>query len=341
MPSHNTPRIAIIVLNWNGKEDTLACLDSLQQLTYANFEIIVVDNGSTDDSIDAIRTRFPHLYLVATGENLGFAEGNNVGIRRALERGAELLFLLNNDTTVASDILERFVEAFYAYPHAGILGAKIFLHDERDTLDHLGGTWDRKKGTFDFVGLRHKEDGVQFQYPQEIDYVCGAGMMIRRSVLEAIGGLEKRFFLIWEESDFCFRARNAGFRTLTCPKAKVWHKVSASFVGGKPHSTYFWWRNRLLWIERNCPFREKFSLCLRVLLPEIFHMLKIRALKSIQLFFLKRYQPNADVSEKERKLLGNRAALSGVRDYCLRRFGKGPEWIYQNNKRYTATVQKE
>ncbi len=312
--SDETPKIAVIVLNWNGKRDTLACLESLEKLTYPNFEIIVVDNGSTDDSVSAIREHFPQHLLIETGANLGFAGGNNVGIHRAIQRGADLLFLLNNDTVVASDILERFVETFRSHPGAGILGAKIFLYDERDTLDHLGGAWNRKTGTFDFVGLRQKEDGVRFQQPQELDYVCGAALMLKRSVVEAIGCLEERFFLIWEESDFCFRARKAGFQTLTCPKAHVWHKVSASFVGGKPHSTYFWWRNRLLWMERNCSLNERLSLYLRVLIPDILHMLKIRMIKTIQLFIAKSLKPGADFKEKELKLLEkSRGALRSAR----------------------------
>ena len=323
----NTPKIAIILLNYNGKEDTLACLESLERLTYRNFETIVIDNGSSDGSALAIQERFPKLLLIETGANLGYAEGNNVGMRKALERGADLLFLLNNDTIVASDILECFVETYQAYPNAGILGAKIFLFEQCNTLDHLGGLWNPKTGTFDMIGLREKEDGVRWQSPEEIDYVCGAGLILKRSVIEGIGYLEPRFFLIWEESDFCFRAKTAGFQTLTCPKAHLWHKVSASFTGGKPHSTYFWWRNRLLWIQRNCSWKQRFGLYLRVLIPDILHMLKIRMIKSTQLFVIKKLKIKTNLKEKEEKLMKNRAALCGVRDYFLGRFGKGPAWI--------------
>jgi len=291
--------------------------------------VIVIDNGSTDGSAAAIRERFPHHLLIETGKNLGFAEGNNVGIRQGLERGADLIFLLNNDTVVAPDILERFIETLHSHPEAGILGAKIFLYDQRETLDHMGGMWNRKKGTFTLLGNRHKEDGKSWQEAEEVDYVCGAAFLIRKEVFAAIGELEPRFFLIWEESDFCFRARKAGFKTFTCPKAKLWHKVSASFVGGKPHTTYFLWRNRLLWIKRNCPAQERLRLQLFVLIPEVAHMVKIRLLKKMQLFFLKKIGSKTDLSEKERKLLTNRAALCGVRDYLFRRFGNGPSWIYK------------
>ncbi len=304
------PKIAVIVLNWNGKNDTLACLESLEKLTYPNFETIVVDNGSTDNSVPAICARFPRHIVIQTGSNLGFAEGNNIGMKKAIERGADLLLLLNNDTIAAPDLLERFAETFKSHPDAGILGAK---------------------GTFEFVGLREKDDRRQWELPQELDYVCGACLIVRRSVVEAIGYLEPRYFLIWEESDFCFRARKAGFKTITSPQAKIWHKVSASIVGGKPHSTYFWWRNRLLWIERNCPPSEKWSLYLRVIIPDVLHMVKIRLLKKFQIFLTKLLNLKSDVKEKELKLLKNRAALCGVRDYFFRRFGNGPSWIYKKH----------
>jgi GT2 family glycosyltransferase len=326
----NTPKIAIIVLNWNGKRDTKDCLESLEKLTYPSYEIIVVDNGSTDGSVPYLRDRFPGLLIIKTGANLGFAEGNNVGIRKALKQGADLFFLLNNDTIVASDILERFVDTYRSNPQAGILGARIYLHEQRDTLDHLGGLWNSKTGTFDFIGHRLKDEGAQ--EPQELDYVCGAGLIVKRAVIESIGFLEPKFFLIWEESDFCLRAKRTGYKILTCPQAILWHKVSASFVGGKIHSTYFWWRNRLLWIERNCPRKEKWSLYLKVLIPDILHMLKIRLLKQTQLFFSKIFAPTHDYREKEQKMLMNRAALSGVRDYFLRRFGNAPQWVYKTKK---------
>ncbi len=320
------PKIVILLLNWNGRADTLACLESLQHLSYSQKEVIVIDNGSTDGSVEAIEQRFPQHLLVQNKVNLGFAEGNNVGIHIALQRGAEYILLLNNDTLVAQDLLERFIEIFALYPKAGVLGAKIFLFDPPDTLDHLGGMWDKKTGTFTLVGLREKYPIKES--PEELDYVCGTAFMIKRQVIETIGLLEKRFFLIWEESDFCFRAKREGFTILTCPQAHIWHKVSASFVGGKPHSTYFWWRNRLLWIERNCSFRERLSLYVRILIPDILHMLKIRALKTLQLWVVKRFKSIEVIEKKEFNLLKNKAALCGVKDYLCRKFGNGPAWLY-------------
>src|SRR5262245_54733842 len=116
-----SPKICIIILNWNGKKDTLECLQSVQQISYENFETVVVDNGSSDDSVTIIQSEFPHITLLETGKNLGYAEGNNVGIRYGLQQKADFLFILNNDTIVDKDILTHFVQGFKQNPHAGIL----------------------------------------------------------------------------------------------------------------------------------------------------------------------------------------------------------------------------
>lgn len=315
------PLIFIVILNWNGKQDTLECLASVMKIDYPRFKVVVVDNGSSDDSVQAIRVAFPTFTLLETGKNLGFAEGNNVGIRHALAQGAEAVLLLNNDTVVDPQLLKGFAEQMEKQPKAGIFGATIYLYDERDRLDHFGGIWNQRKGAFDFAGHREK---LTENPPLTLDYICGAALLARREVFERVGLLEPRFFLIWEEADFCFRAKRAGFSSLTCPDALVWHKVSASFTGKKPHTTYYWWRNRLLWIERNCTLSEKISLALRVLIPEIFQMIKLRLLKSLQLPLTRSPQKHQD---KRGKILQYRAALHGVRDYLLRRFGEGPSWL--------------
>jgi hypothetical protein len=319
-------KIGILVLNWNGKKDTLACLASLQELTYTDYFIIVVDNGSTDGSLDTLRAAFPAIHYLSLPANLGFAGGNNPGIQLALEQGADSIVLLNNDTVVAKDLLERFVEGFDAQPQAGILGAKICLFDARDTLDHYGGVWIKKKAAVRLIGFREKDtEGAPVPM---IDYACGACIAIKRAVFDAIGLLETRYFLYWEENDFCLRARKVGFLTLACPAAKIWHKVSASVVGGRPHSTYFWWRGRLLWISRQYTAPERCLIYTTILLPAFYKLLKISALKTLQLSLLRIFFPHHDHSQRVEKLRKNRAALAGIRDYYLKRFDQGPSWIY-------------
>ncbi|MFI5333567.1 MAG: glycosyltransferase family 2 protein [Chlamydiales bacterium] len=317
------PLIYIVILNWNGRRDTLECLTSVAKIDYPRFAVLVVDNGSTDDSVALIRTQFPHIALMETGKNLGFAEGNNVGIQEALRQGADAVLLLNNDTLVDPQILSGFSKTMTEHPEAGIFGATIFLYDERDRLDHFGGNWNRRRAAFDFVGFRAKEHAKESLV---LDYVCGAAILIRREVFAKIGLLEPRYFLIWEEADFCFSAKRAGFLSRTSPDAFLWHKVSASFTGKKPHTTYYWWRNRLLWIERNCSFKEKVPLSF-ILLREISHLLKLYLLKTLQIPLTAREKRQ----EKKAKILQYRAALCGVKDYLLRRFGKGPLWVTKSH----------
>ncbi len=308
MSDGSTDKIFVLILNWNGKSDTLECLDSLKEAR-GSFKTIVIDNGSTDGSVPIIQARFPEVNLIETGENLGFAEGNNVGIRYALQEGADVVVLLNNDTVVDP----FFLLGFMSQKEAGILGGKIYLYDKKEHFDHLGGRWNRKKCGFDLIGYREKDEG-QFSDTTELDYACGALLWIRKEVFAAIGLLESKFFLIWEESDFCFRAKRAGFPVMLCTEARIWHKVSASFKG-KSHSNYFFWRNRFLFIERNYPFSEWLYLFFIILFPKLLKTAKLLVLKKIQLSW--RHDVN-----REEKVKQYSAALRGAKDYFLRRFGK-------------------
>src|SRR5436190_7401977 len=140
----HAPSVAVIVLNWNGRDDTLACLESLAGLNYDNFQVMVVDNGSTDGSVGAIRPRFPGVEIIETGRNLGFAEGNNVGIRLALDRGMDYVFLLNNDTVVDPSLLSELVAAAERCPEGGIFGAQILYHSDPLKIWFAGARWDEE-----------------------------------------------------------------------------------------------------------------------------------------------------------------------------------------------------
>lgn len=306
------PKIIVILLNWNGKKDTLECLASLNQVDYPNFLSIVVDNGSADDSVEAIRTSFPNTPIFETKANLGFAGGNNVGIEWAMRQHAEWILLLNNDTTVAPDFLKAFIAAAHEQPKAKILGAKILRYHHPHIVDHLGGFWNPKLGEF-LCPESGQKDHIYFNM-QPVDYVCGAALLMHRSVPEIIGLLEPNFFLFWEESDFCLRAKKAGLEVWTAPQAKIYHKVSSSFTGGKPHMHYFWWRSRLLWIERNCTPKEKKEIYRKIIVPELWKMGRHYLLKS---FF----------SSDKQKARRYRAGLVGALDFFRKRFGNCPAWL--------------
>lgn len=312
--------IYILLLNWNGKKDTLECLSSLSRVVFSCFQPVVVDNGSTDGSIEAIRRAFPDVPILEAGSNLGFAGGNNLAIKWALSKGAEWILLLNNDTIVSPDFLQAFMEAAKQKPNAKILGAKIYRYDQTNTIDHLGGCWNPNTGEFESFAHGQNDNGVSFEDMQKVDYVCGAAFFMHRSVPDTIGLLEDRFFLFWEESDFCFRANRSGFEVWTAPKAKIWHKVSASFIGGKPHMHYFWWRSRLLWIERNCPFKERTRLYSKIIFPELWKHFRHCIWKSLQYLFTRK-------QEAKQKTLRNFAGLIGAFHYSIGRFGNCPRWL--------------
>ena len=153
---------------------------------------------------------------------------------------------------------------------------------------------------------------------QKVDYGCGAALFIHRSVFEKIGLLEPRFFLFWEETDFCCRAKRVGFETWTAPKAKIWHKVSSSFTGGKPQMHYFWWRSRLLWIERNCTVEEKKALYRKIIFPEFWKSARHYILKSLQAFFSRK-------AESKQKAMRLKAGCLGAMHYWMKRFGNCPK----------------
>lgn len=319
------PKIVILILNWNGKKDTLECLASLEKANQTpKFATLVIDNGSTDDSVFAIRSAFPEVPIFETKTNLGFAGGNNVGIRWALGKSFDWILLLNNDTVVAPDFIEKFLSAAKEKPEGSIFGAKIYLYQEKNRLDHLGGLWNPTKAEFESVASGKIDDG-SFEEMREADYVCGCALLMHRKVPETIGLLEESFFLLWEESDFCNRAKRAGFQIWTAPQAKLWHKVSASFTGGKPHMQYFWWRNRLLYISRNHSGAEKRRLYWQILLPEIAKCFKLAFLKSAQEGLLSLLgKVNRERSAKARRY---RAGCLGILHYFLGRFGNCPKYF--------------
>lgn len=322
------PKVGIVVLNWNGKKDTLICLQSLEHLNYPTYEIVVVDNGSTDDSVVSIRNAYPKIILLETGKNLGYAGGNNVGIHYGLEKNWDLFLILNNDTIVDENLLNAFNQGFAAHPEAGVLGGKIYLMNEPKKFDHFGGNWNKARIDFDYVGHRQIDDGSSWETMIPIDYVCGAAIMIQRRVFDSIGILEERFFLFWEETDFCFRARRAGFEIFTCPKAKIWHKVSASFVGGKPQSTYFFWRNRLFWIDRNFSGFEHFFYFFRLLIFTRFSIYKSKFLRQLQFVLGRIFLPGKNQERNINLIKRYQAALCGMKDYKKRNFGSGSSSLF-------------
>lgn len=224
------PLTYVIVLNWNGRNDTLECLASLARAAGPSMRVVVVDNGSTDGSQEAIRRAYPDVTLLETGTNLRFAGGNNAGIRFALGHGAEQVMLLNNDTTVDPEFLEVMTAALQASPGAGIVAPKILYFSDPDRLWYAGGEISFWTGTMRHRGIRLRDDG-RFDVPCETAYATGCCFLAARSTVEKVGELDESYFMYAEDADWCMRARRAGFRIVYEPRARVWHKVSVSAGG--------------------------------------------------------------------------------------------------------------
>jgi GT2 family glycosyltransferase len=238
-------KLVAVVLSFNGREDTLAALESLRGI-----ETVVVDNGSSDGSAEAVAERFPDVELVPTGVNLGFAGGNNVGIRRALDRGADWVLLLNNDVEVEAGLVEALTAAAAARPDAGVLACKVLFADS-DRLWYAGA------GFHPILGRSRHEGFGEPDVPGELadtHRATGAAMAVSRAAIDAAGLLDEELFLYAEDLEWSLRIRDVGFAVVYVPGARVRHRVSAASGGaGSPTTSYYEARNMLAVVERYRP----------------------------------------------------------------------------------------
>lgn len=231
----NKPLVYIIVLTWNGKKDTLECLHSLKKVTYDNFRILVVDNASSDGTKVETEKLFPDTEYILNQTNLRFAGGNNVGIDYALDKGADYILLLNNDTTVAENFLDELVDTLTRSSNIGVVGPKMYYHSGPNHIWYAGGKIEWWKGWISHIGVREIDNG-QYDQKQETDFVSGCCILVKREVIEKIGKLDTAYYIYGEDVDWCIRASRAGFKIIYQPDAKIWHKLSVS-TGG--HLSWF------------------------------------------------------------------------------------------------------
>ncbi|MGQ9585709.1 MAG: glycosyltransferase family 2 protein [Anaerolineae bacterium] len=237
--------ISVIIPNWNGEAILPTCLDSLRRQSYREFEIIVVDNASTDTSCQVVRERYPEVRLVELPANLGLTGGVNAGIRQA--RG-EAIALLNNDTEAEPHWLEALTQALQEHPEAGSVASKILLFDRRHII-HSAGDYYRRDGIPGNRGV-WQEDHGQYR-PGWVFGGCGGAVVYRRSLLEDVGLLDEDLFMYCEDVDLAWRAQLAGYRCWYEPGAVVYHRLSAT--GGGVIASYYTGRNTLLVWFKNYP----------------------------------------------------------------------------------------
>lgn len=273
-------KVFIILLNWNNWSETKECLDSLERVDYPNFEVLTVDNSSNEDNKKQIRefhqnvSIFPpslilrhrlrngaarlrrtgKFHVLWNSENLGFAGGNNVGIKYALEQGADYIMVLNNDTVVAPDFLNELVKVAENNPTFGILGSRIYKYGANEIIFDGGrvNKWLNKGGHITSYEL-------PVTSPLIVDYITGAAMLIKREVIEKVGLMREEYFLYYEDVDWCIRARKTGYKCVLVPTSKVWHKVSATNKEGSPSYIYYHTRNSLMLAKWNGNIFQKFA----------------------------------------------------------------------------------
>ncbi len=219
------PQVSCVILNWNGWRDTIACLRAVKNSVYPLAEIIVVDNGSTNESVAKIRTAHPDVLVLETGRNLGFAGGNNVGIRRALEQGADYVWLLNNDTEPARDALFALVAKAESDAKIAAVSSISYYRDAPSRVEAWGGARVN-------LWIGYGRNTTQPQHDDWFHSLNGTSMLVATTALEDVGLLDDNFFLYWEDTDFCLRLRKKGWRIAAAADSRVLHKVNAS-TGGK------------------------------------------------------------------------------------------------------------
>jgi len=211
--------------------------------------VIVLDNSSTDGSVDAIYSHFPSVQIIHLEANRGYAGNNNTGIKTALDLGADWVLVLNEDTIIAPDCLTRLVEVGERNASIGIVGPLVYHNDEPNFIQSAGGRLN-KHWIASHIGQNEYDRG-QFSKPLEVDWVTGCAIMVRRAVIDQIGMLDERFFYYWEETEWCLRACRQGWTVMHVPRAKIWHKGVQRDYRPNPSVTYYNTRNRFLMLYKH------------------------------------------------------------------------------------------
>lgn len=301
------PKIYVIILHWKNILCLTECLESLNKVTYDNIEVIIVNNGS--DDLSGINKHLKlKMQTLKSPSNVGFARGNNLGIKEALKNQADYILLLNDDTVVSHDFLSILVDAGESNPDAGMLGPKIYYFDEPRKIWFAGASFDPRTCMITTPGSDRIDEGESFK-PMTSDYLTGCALLIKRQTIEQIGLLDERFFLYWEDVDWGFRSRKAGFRNLVVPASRILHKASFSTGGtDSPLKAYHKTRSHLL-------FAQSYASKAKMRLLAGF-------IRGIAWLLLK--SSDADRIKKAR------AYLAAIMDHYSGKTGEGPCWLWED-----------
>lgn len=248
MKQNDYPLVSIISINFNQPAVTAEMIESVRKVSYPNVELIIVDNASSKGNVDELKTEYPEIILIKSKENLGFAGGNNLGIKQSK---GEYILLLNNDTEVDPGFMEPLIAKFQSNPSIGAISPKIYFHHTPNMLQFTGISEISKYTTRSEGWGFGKMDQGQFDEDKETYFAHGAAMIIPRKVIEEVGMMAEIYFLYYEEMDWGQRIRNAGYKIFYVHNSKIFHKESVSTGKESPLKTYYMNRARIIYMRRN------------------------------------------------------------------------------------------
>lgn len=241
-------KVGIIIVNYNGEKYQNDCLKSLYSMDELNFEVIIVDSGSTDHSIELVKKDYPDVVVLEQNDNVGFAKGSNIGIQYAIQNKFEYSLLINNDVVVDRLLLNKLLECA---DEETVIVPKIYYYKPNKLIWYAGGNILWNKGNAEHIGIQ-QVDQAQYDECKYVSYASGCCMLINNKIFKQVGLLDENVFMYYEDADFCVRLLDAGKKILYQPEAVLWHKVSSS-TGGE-HSklnVYYMFRNQLYFIEKH------------------------------------------------------------------------------------------
>jgi len=246
----DNPKVGVVICNWNKKDYVLNCIKSVLEQNYDNYDLYVVDNASSDGSVEAIRENFPQINLIVNRENLGGSGGFNTGLKRIMKEGKyKYSYLLDNDVILDSNALKELIAVVEKDSQIGMVGSAIYQMDYPDKLQTLGAfiDWQKAETKPHLVGVT--EDLVP-KGNFEVDYVIACSLLVRNECLNRVGLMDQEYFLYFDEIDWCTRIKKAGCTILAVPSSKVWHKMGSRFKNSNLPS-YYYWRNKIFFLNRH------------------------------------------------------------------------------------------
>ncbi len=249
------PLVSIILINYNGLEDLEECINSIFNLNYDNFEIIFVDNNSSDDSVQFVKQYYPNIQIIQLPKNYGFTKGNNIGVSKSK---GQYIVLLNVDTYIDKNWLKELVKAAQESRKVGVVGSKIYYYNEKEIINFAGGS-SNIYGRTSHIGMSYK-DREFLNKKKKTFYICGASLLIKRKVYNKIGLFDPKYFGYYDDVDLCWRSWMAGYKVIYAPKSFIYHKISRRFKNVE-RKKYLSEKNRLRTILKNYELKTLIKIC--------------------------------------------------------------------------------